>query len=176
MQFEDPPTPNCPSGLKTGASEEGATAEGSDLEDPPELGPVVASFLRGLLETSEDEGDGMPPEPAITEFSQWVPWRANKCKTPGWWAELVVVPEMADHKKLAREVWALFWLPQQMKELGMKGANLQAPPAPPCLHWQKFMPPAPINLCMQGYQRNSLRKSWHMPGPSSIGWRRLRRV
>ena len=24
----------------------------------------------------------------------------------------------------------------------MKEANLQAPPAPPCLHWQKFMPPA----------------------------------
>ena len=27
-------------------------------------------------------------------------------------------------------------------ELGMKEANLQAPPTPPCLHWQKFMPPA----------------------------------
>ena len=29
-----------------------------------------------------------------------------------------------------------------MRELGMKEANLQAPPTPPCLCWQKFMPPA----------------------------------
>ena len=40
------------------------------------------------------------------------------------------------------EVQALFQLPQQMKELGMKGANLQAPLAPPCLCHQKFMLPA----------------------------------
>ena len=48
MQFEDPPASNCPTGPKTGSSEEGATGKGSDQEEPPELGPVVASFLRGL--------------------------------------------------------------------------------------------------------------------------------
>ena len=47
VQFEDPPAPNCPSGQKTGSGEEGAPAKGSDLEEPLELGPVVASFLRG---------------------------------------------------------------------------------------------------------------------------------
>ena len=77
----------------------------------------------------------MPPEPAVTEFSQWVPWSADKCKTPGWWAKLSAVLEMADHKKLAREVQVLFWLPQWMKELGMKEADLQAPPVSPYLHW-----------------------------------------
>ena len=141
VQFKDPPASNHPFGPKTGSGEEGATAKGSDLEEPPELGPVVASFLRGSPETSKDEGDRMPPEAAVTEFSQWVLWRANKCKTPGWWAELSMVPEMADHKKLAREVQALFQLPQWMKELGMKEADLQAPPTPPCLHQQKFMLP-----------------------------------
>ena len=29
-----------------------------------------------------------------------------------------------------------------MQELGMREANLQAPPTPPCLCWQRFMPPA----------------------------------
>ena len=84
--FKDPPVPNCPSGLKTWSGEEGTTIEGSDLEEPPELGLAVTSFLRGSLETSEDKGNRMPPEPAVTEFSQWVPWRANKCKTlaGGW--------------------------------------------------------------------------------------------
>ena len=142
MQFEDPPAPNHPSGPRTESSEEATTTKGLDLEEPPELGQEVTSFLRGSLETSEDEGNGMPLEPAVTEFSQWVLWRADKCKTPSWWAELLAVPEIGDHKRLAREVWASFQLLQQMRELGMKEANLQAPPAPPCLHRQKFMPPA----------------------------------
>ena len=119
VQFEDPPAPNHSSGQRTESGEEATAAEGSDLEEPPELGPEVASFLRGSPGASEDKGDRTPPEPTVTK--------------------LLVVPEIGDHKKLAREVWVSFWLPQQMKELGMKGANLQAPP---CLHWQKFMPPA----------------------------------
>ena len=142
MQFEDPPAPNHPSGLRTESSEEATAAKGLDLEEPPELGLEVASFLRGSPGTSEDEGNRMPPEPAVTEFSQWVPWRANKHKTPSWWAELSAVPEIGDHKRLAREVQASFWLLQWMRELGMKEANLQAPPVPPCLCWQKFMLPA----------------------------------
>ena len=142
MQFEDPLAPDCPSNPRTESSKEAATAEGSDLEEPPKLGPEVASFLRGLMGTSEDKDDRMPPEPAVTEFSQWVPWRANRYKTPSWWAELLAVPEVGDHKKLAREVLALFQLPQRMREVRMKEVDLQAPPAPPCLHQQKFMPPA----------------------------------
>ena len=97
--------------------------------------------MRGSLGTSEDEDDRMPLEPAVTEFSQWVPWRADRCKIPSWWAELLAVPEDGDHKRLAREMWASFQLLQQMRELGMKEASLQAPPVSPCFHWQKFMPP-----------------------------------
>ena len=142
MQFEDHPAPNHPSSLRTESSEEAATAEGSDLEEPPELGLEVASFLRQSMGTSKDEDNRMPPEPAVTEFSQWVPWRADRCKTPSWWAELLAVSEVGDHKRLAREVQASFWLPQRMRKLRMKEANLQACPVPPCLHQQKFMPPA----------------------------------
>ena len=142
MQFEDLPAPYHPSGLRMESSEEAAATKGLDLEEPPELGPEVASFLRGSPGTSKDDNDRMPPEPAVTIFSQWVLWRADRCKTPSWWAELSAVLEIGDHKRLAREVWASFWLPQQMRELGMKEADLQAPPVQPCLHQQKFMPPA----------------------------------
>ena len=83
MQFDDQPAPNCPTDPKTGSIEGGATGKGSDLEEPPELGPEVASFLRGSPETSGDEGDMMPPEPVVLEFSQWIPWKADKCETPG---------------------------------------------------------------------------------------------
>ena len=134
VQFEDPPAPNHPSGPRMESSEEAATIKHLDLEEPPELGLEVASFLRGSPGTSEDEGNRMPLEPAVTEFSQWVLWRADRCETPSWWAELSAVPEIGDHKRLAREVQALFWFPQQMRELEMKEADLQAPPMPPCLH------------------------------------------
>ena len=90
----------------------------------------------------------MPPEPVVLEFSQWVPWKAKKCKTPDWWSKLSAVLGMEDCRKLTREVQASFQLPQQIQELGMREANLQSPPAPPCLCWQRFMPPAQsINAC-----------------------------
>ena len=117
MQFEDPPAPNCPSGPGTEPNKEGAATKGSDLEEPPELGLEVASFLRGLPGTSKDKDNRMPLEPSLTEFSQWVPWRADRCKTPSRWAELSAVLEIGDHKRLAREVWASFQLLQQMREL-----------------------------------------------------------
>ena len=81
MQFEDQPAPSHPTDLKTGPNEEGTNGEDSDLEELPELKPVVASFLRGLPDTSKDKGDRMPPEPTVLEFSQWVPWKAERCKT-----------------------------------------------------------------------------------------------
>ena len=140
MWFGDPPAPNCPPpDPKTGPGEEGATSEGSDLEEPPELRPEMASFLRGSLETSGDEGNVMPLEPVVLEFSQWVPWKAEKCETPDWWSKLLVVPGMEDYRKLAREVWASFQLLQWMQELGMKEANLQVPPTTPCLGRCRFM-------------------------------------
>ena len=82
MQVEEPPAPNHPTDPKTGSREEGATSKGSDLEEPLELGPEMVSFLRGSLETSGDESNVMPPEPAVLEFSQWVPWKVEKCETP----------------------------------------------------------------------------------------------
>ena len=118
--FEDPPAP-CPSGPRTESGEEATTTKGSDLEEPLELGLEVASFLKGLLGTSKDKGNGMPPEPAVTEFSQWVPWRANKCKTPSWWAELLAVLEIGDHKKLAREVQASFQTPTADERIRNEG-------------------------------------------------------
>ena len=102
--FEEQPAPIHSADPKTQLSEEGSNGRGSDLEEPLELKPMVASFLRGLPETSEDEGEKMPPGPTVLEFSLWVPWKAERCETPEWWMELSAVPEKDDHRKLAREV------------------------------------------------------------------------
>ena len=142
--FEEQPAPSHSTDPKTQWSEEGSNGGGSDLEEPPELKLTVASFLRGLPETSEDEGKKMPPEPAVLEFGLWVPWKVERCETPEWWMELSAVPGKDNHRKLAREVRVSFILPWQLWELGSKEATLQAPPALPCLHRQKFMPPADL--------------------------------
>ena len=84
----------------------------------------------------------MPLEPVVLGFSQWVPWKAKKCETPDWWTKLLTVPGIEDCRKLAKEVQASFRLPQQMQELGMREATLQAPSMPPCLCRQRFIPPA----------------------------------
>ena len=48
------------------------------------------------------------PKPQIEELERWVTWRAWMYETPSWWQELVMVPGVDDHKKLAHEVWAFF--------------------------------------------------------------------
>ena len=169
MWFEDQPVPSCTAGPKTEPNQQGSNGEGSDLEEPPELKPMVASFLRGSLKTSEDEGKETSSEPPVIEFSQWVPWKAERCKTREWWTELLTVPGKDNHRKLAREVRASFRLPWQMWELGAREATLQVPPAPPCLHRQRFMLPAKSIYACQDIREIPWEKWWHMLGPSSIG-------
>ena len=111
VQFEEQPAPSHSADPRTQPSEEGSNGRGSDLEELPELKLMVASFLRGSPETSEDEGKKMPPEPTILDFGLWVPSKAERCKTPEWWMELSTVPGKDDHRKLAREVRASFRLP-----------------------------------------------------------------
>ena len=53
--------------------------------------------------------------------------------------ELSTVPGEDDARKLARQVRASFGLPWQLEELDAEGGTLQAPPALPCIHWQRFM-------------------------------------
>ena len=114
VQFEEQPAPSHSANPKTQLSEEGSKGRGSDLEELPELKLTVASFLRGSPETSEDEGKKTPPEPTILDFSLWVLWKVERCKTPEWWMELSTVPWKDDHRKLSREVRASFRLPWQL--------------------------------------------------------------
>ena len=120
----------------------------SDLGEPPQLKAEVASFWQGSSKTSEDKDEEMLPEPSISKSAKWVQWRAEKCDVPDWWAELSTVPE-EDTGRLAREVRALFQLPRHMHELDPREAPFHVPPAPPCLHQQRFMPPAVSNIACQ---------------------------
>ena len=111
----------------------------------------------------------MPLELAILDFAEWVPWKAERCDTPSWWMELSTVPGEDNTRKLARQVRASFRLPQQPQELDAGRATLQAPPALPCLHQQRFMLPADSIFASRDIREVPREKVVHTPGPSSTG-------
>ena len=63
--------------------------------------------------------------------------------------ELSTVPGEEDARKLARQVRVSFGLPWWLEKPDAEGGTLQAPPALPCLCWQRFM-----------LQANSIFASW----------------
>ena len=124
------------------SSGEVAATKDLDLKEPLELGLEVTYFLRGSAESSEGENEKVPsPEPPVKEFHRWVTWKGEACEMPSCWRELMAVPEVEDWEKLAREVWASFWLPRRASELQEVENYHQAPPAPPCVLQKSFMPP-----------------------------------
>ena len=88
-----------------------------DLEEPLELGPDVTSFLRGSAEKSEKEEKAHSPEPPVKELHRWVAWKAETCKTPDWWRELLAVPGVQDCKELVWKVQASFHHPKRASEV-----------------------------------------------------------
>ena len=56
--FEEQPAPSHSANPRIQPNE-GSEGGGSDLEELPELKPMVASFLRGLLDTLDNEGEKM---------------------------------------------------------------------------------------------------------------------
>ena len=84
--FTDKLAPSQSADPKTQLGEEGSKGRGSDLEELSELKLMVASFLQGSPETLDDEGEKMPPEPVILDFSLWVPGRQRDVRpqSGGW--------------------------------------------------------------------------------------------
>ena len=145
MQPEDCPAPYFEYHSSRRNSESGrevAATEDPDLEEPLELEPEVTCFLRGSAENLEEEDKKVSsPEPPVKELHKWVTWKAEACKMPSWWRELMAVPEVEDCEKLAWEVWASFWLPIRVSKLHKMENYHQAPPATPCLLQKNFLPP-----------------------------------
>ena len=82
VRFADELAPGQSTNPSMPSGKEGSQGRGSDLEELPELKPMVASFLRGSLGTSDDEDEKMPLEPNTADFGQWVKWKLERCKTP----------------------------------------------------------------------------------------------
>ena len=140
VSFTDEPAPSQSASPKMPSGKEGSDSGEADLGELLELRPVVASFLQGSPETSDNKGKKTPLEPAVSDSAEWVMWKAKRCDTPNWWMELSTVPEEDDTRKLARQVRVSFGLPCWLQELDAEEAKHQAPAALPCLHQQKFMP------------------------------------
>ena len=171
-----PPTLNIttPGGTQNLVERQWVTKD-PNLEEPPELGPEVTCFLRKSAKNSEEEEEKVPsPKPPVKELHKWVTWKAEACKMPSWWKELMAIPEVEDWEKLPQEVQASFQLPKRASELHKMENYHQALPALPCLLRRNFLPPPNFHLCLLRYPRDAMeRRWWHMPRLSSIGQRKL---
>ena len=98
MLFTDNPAPCHPPQENLESNEGEATADDLELGEPPELELGVTSFLRGSMESSEEEGP--PPELPVWELHKWVMWKAKTTETPDWWRELLAVPGVPNCKRL----------------------------------------------------------------------------
>ena len=74
------------------SSRMGSEGGDSDLGEPPQIQAKVASFLQGSSKTTEEENEEMSPEPPISQPTEWVRLKAERCDVPGWWVELSTVP------------------------------------------------------------------------------------
>ena len=110
------------------SSRTGSEGRDSDLGDPPQLQAEVASSLQCSSKTTEEDSEGISPEPPVSQPAKWVQWRAEMCDIPNWYAELSTVP-LEDTEKLAWQVRASFRLPKCMHELNPEEAPFHA------LHW-----------------------------------------
>ena len=145
------------------SSRTGSEDRDSDLGDLPQLQAEVASFLQCSSKTAEEDSEGISPESPVSQPTEWVWWKAERCDIPDWYAELSTVP-LEDTEKLAQQVRASFKLPKCMHELNPKEAPFHAPPAPPCLHWWKFLPPITSAFACQDI--------WEIPREKTIAYAR----
>ena len=169
VRFADKPAPSQSANPSMPLGEEVSQGRGSDLEEQPELKPMVASFLQGSPGTSANEDEKTTLEPDTADFSQWVKWKLERCETPDWWEELLAVPGEEDAKRLAREVRASFTLPQHMWELDSREATFQTP-LHCCVSTKRSLCPLLTPSLHAGISKRSQGKRWwHMPEPSNIG-------
>ena len=161
--FSSQPTASWSTNPDMPSSGMGSEGGDSDLGDPPQLQAEVASFLQGSSKTTEEENKEMSPEPPISQPTEWVWWKAERCDVPNWWVELSTVL-LEDIERLARQVRALFKLPKCMHKLNPEEAPFHAPLAPPCLHQQRFMPPIMSAFACWGI--------WEIPREKMIAYTR----
>ena len=112
------------------------------------IGGVTRIGARGHLlsqrvgqELRRGRRKGTLSQTAVKELCKWVTWKAEACKMPSWWRELMAVPEVEDREKLVQEIQASFWLPKRASKLHKMENYHQASPALPCLLRRNFLPP-----------------------------------
>ena len=145
------------------SSRMGSEGADSDLGEPPQLQADIASFLQGSSKMTEEESKEISPELPISQPAEWVQWKAKRCDVPDWWAELSTVP-LEDIEKLARQVRASFKLLKHMHMLDPEESPFHAPPAPPCLHQWRFMPPTVSAFACQDI--------WEIPREKTVTYAR----
>ena len=137
VSFTSQPTPSWSTNPDMPLGKMGSKDRDSDLGEPPKLKVEVVSFLQGSSKTLEGKD-----EDATRAIHVKVCQLGMMEGQEVWHSQLVGGIIIRSGGRLAWEVRASFQLPRHMHELDPREAPFHVPPSPPCLHQQRFMPPA----------------------------------
>ena len=131
-----------------------------DLGLPLSLEPDIEHFLGEPTTTQEAErGCNLLQEPSVEKYEVLVEWRGCQLDTPDWWGELVAIPHIDDHQKLAQKIRASFeilWI--RSKAQKVKNDYL-LPPTPKCVGQKAFLLILHPKLPCQDYREGQLQKT-----------------
>ena len=74
--------------------------------------PDLEHFLgKPAVMQGAEGGSELSQEPSVGNYVVWLEWRGHQLDMPDWWEELVAIPNVDDHHRLARKVKASFEIP-----------------------------------------------------------------
>ena len=124
-----------------GQSPDRRKAEQCDLEPLPTLEPKLEHFLgEPAVMQGVERGCNLSQEPSVENYKVWLEWRGHQLNMPDWWEELVAIPNVDDHCRLAQKVQASFEIPQ-VRCKALKVINdYSLPPTLKCISRKAFLP------------------------------------
>ena len=106
-----------------------------DLGGLPIMDTEVEEFMSGEELKDDPAMQEHPPKPSFDNNYEWVVWQVEQVAMPTWWPQLASIPSQS-----VALVWASFQMSQACYVATQGFNNYMAPPTPPCLDCDTYLP------------------------------------
>ena len=106
-------------------------ADEGDFGTPPTLESKLEYFTQ-----KAEEGCNLSQEPFVQNYEVWLESSGHQLDTPDWWEELMVIPHVDGHHRLAQKVRASFKIPW-VRSKALK--DYSSPSTPKCIGQEAFL-------------------------------------
>ena len=136
---------------------------------PTYPGVRITVFPGESTVTQEAEGGCiLSQKPSVENYEVWLEWRGHLLDMLDWWEELVAIPHVDDHHRLAQKVQASFQIPQARCKALKVSIDYSSPATLKCIGRKAFLPIPDPSIPCQDYREGQPVRPWHIPRPYSI--------